>query len=169
MPAWLTVYCRKPLHAMDAERLSLGITHRDPEAPAGVDYPTLAEGYDIDEDDAAAALSALTVREDRGGLEVFYGPTRPLVLHRWTARERVVEEIAECREVRAPPASVGDRLDATAEVVGIEMGFSQLEDMGIVLAFEIARWLAQRGDGLIVDDEDHWYLADAGALQAVED
>jgi hypothetical protein len=36
------------------------------------------------------------------------------------------------------------------------------EDMGVVLAYEIARRIAQRGDGLEVDD-DCWMMVEGGA------
>jgi hypothetical protein len=49
-------------------------------------------------------------------------------------------------------------LNACREVIGIELGFSQLQqDVGLVIACELARYLAQKGDGVIVDDELEWF------------
>jgi hypothetical protein len=53
-------------------------------------------------------------------------------------------------------------LDACREVVGIELGFGQLEDMGLVIACELARYLAQKGDGIFVDDNNEWYAVADG-------
>jgi hypothetical protein len=74
----------------------------------------------------------------------------------------VAEELEEAEEGRAPPPGALPWLRATKEIVAVELGFSQLEDMGIVLAYEIARWLAQKGDGLVVDDDDCWMMVEGG-------
>lgn len=47
---------------------------------------------------------------------------------------------------------IAGRLQRTEEVIGIEFGYSQLEDMGVVLAYEVARYLGARGDALIKND-----------------
>lgn len=66
--------------------------------------------------------------------------------------------------MRSPPEAVHARLAKTKEIVALELGFPMLEDMGVVIAFELARYLAQKGDGLIVDDEDQWQETQDGAF-----
>lgn len=166
MAWWLTVYCRKPIAGLTPEHLMAGITGRDREASAGDDYLTLAEGYDVDEALVKPALRALTISKD---LEVGYGDQRPIVMHVWTSAERVAEELEEMREVRSPPASLVTRLAQTKEIVGIELGFSQLETMGVVFAYELARYLAQKGDGVIVDDDDRWQRIADGAFEEIDE
>lgn len=165
MAWWITVYCRRDVGPLDAERLHRGITDRDPAAMAGVDYMTLAEDYGIDDDALAeAAASSLVVTEP---LEVTWeGNARPLVVHRWSKPERVAEELDEANEVRAPPHELADRVKETKEIFAIELGFGHLEppNMGVVFAYEIARYVAQLGDGLIVDDDDHWQVIERGAF-----
>jgi hypothetical protein len=172
MAWWLTIYCRRPVSALAPARLLAGIQGHDSEALAGVDYWTLAEQLGI-EDEAVvdAALDVLRVRGDeelglRSGCEICYRPeidARPIVLHCWSDPARVAEELQEAEESRSPPPGALSRLRAASEVVGIELGFSQLEDMGLVIAYEIARWLAQRGDGLVVDDDAQWMAVESGA------
>lgn len=169
MAWWLTVYCRRPVSGLAPAQLLAGIRGEDHETLAGVDYWTLAEGFGI-EDEAVvdAALDLLRVRESGAtGLdcEVCYRPevdARPIVVHCWSAPTRVGEELAEAEEGRSPPPTALPRLREAQEVVGIELGFSQLEDMGVVIAYEIARWLAQRGDGLVADDDDQWMAVEDG-------
>jgi hypothetical protein len=170
MAWWLTIYCRKPVSMLTPEQLLAGLRDEDREAPAGVDYWTLAEHYGIE--DEAVVDAALDVLRVRGGdtigldvVEVCYRPqvdARPIVVHCWTAPERVAEELQEAQEGRAPPPEALARLRTIREVVGIELGFSQLEDMGIVLAYEVARWLTQKGDGVVVDDDDCWMAVEGG-------
>jgi hypothetical protein len=169
MAWWITVYCRAPVSALTPAQLLAGIRDQDRSAPAGVDYRTLAEHYDID--DAAmidAALDVLRVRPaGSSGLdcEVCHRPeedARPIVVHCWSDPERVAEEVTEAEAGRSPPTEALARLRTSKEIVAIELGFSQLEDMGIVLAYEIARWLAQKGNGLVVDDDDCWLAVEGG-------
>jgi hypothetical protein len=170
MSWWITIYLSKPLDDLNAARLRDGITDRDPTAHAGVDYDTLAESYDVDEDlvgDAVSQLAVHQVGEDPLDLEVRYGSDRPIVVHRWREPARVAEELAEAEEVRSPPGSVLERLRQSREVIGLELGFSQLEDMGIVFGFEIARYVAQRGDGIIVDDDDQWSSIVDGGFESI--
>lgn len=153
MAWWLTVYCRRPVSTISAKQLETLIS--------GADYFTLAEDYDVDDALVSPAVKALTVSQD---LEVSFGDARPIVVHLWKDAGRVAEELAEMHQVRSPPASQLERLETTKEIVGIELGFSHLENMGVVIAYEIARHLAQLGEGLIVDDDDRWQVVDDGAF-----
>jgi len=58
--------------------------------------------------------------------------------------------------VRAPSARAKKRLIGVKEIVGIELAPSMLSDMGVVFAYELARYLAQKADGVIVDDDGTW-------------
>ena len=163
MAWWMTVYCREPLATLDAAQVDAGLRGDDPSAPAGIDYPSLAEDHELDEDQAALALAHLRVTHAGAhalDLEIRYRPepdARPIVVHPWTEPARVVEELDEAREGRDPPPEALARLADVRAVIGIELGFAQLRDMGLVIACELARYLAQKGDGVIVDDEGEWF------------
>ena len=87
----------------------------------------------------------------------------------WSERAQVAEELAELEE-REPPAGAADVLAQCTEIVAIELGFPMLENMGIVIATEVARYYAQRGRGLIVDDDDQWFeVIDGQFVELVED
>ncbi len=120
-----------------------------------------ASGYTFSEITKSTPEKALTVSKD---LHVSFGDSRPIVVHVWSTPERVAEELSEMHEVRSPPKSLHEPLKATKEIVGIELGFSHLENLGVVIAWEIARYFAQKGDGLIVDDDDRWQRIDDGAF-----
>jgi hypothetical protein len=98
---------------------------------------------------------------------------RPLVLHGWTDAERVREEIEEVLEDEdATPATIRAQVSRAVEVVGIELGFSDFsdfEDMGVVLAYELARYLAQKADGVIRSDEDRWLRVIDGAFEPADE
>jgi hypothetical protein len=170
MAWWITVYCTQAVSHLTGAQLLDGIRARDAEAPAGVDYHTLAEDYDVDEDAVGPALTCLRVKSaGKLPLEVavHYHPDddmRPVMLHCWKGEARVAEELEEMRDIREPPKAAEATLARTVEIVGIELGASQFGTMAVVLAYEIARYLTQKGDGLFVDDENEWYVVDGGAL-----
>jgi hypothetical protein len=173
MPLWITVYCRSSADDVTARRLLDGIQGRDPSAPAGVDYQTLAEDYHVHSVSPTDAVAALDVSDLRGGEDVYevrYGiDARPLVVRRWRDPSRVVEEVQEVvdRPGRHPPLAI-ERVRSSREVIGIELGSSQLRDMGIVIAYELARYLAQKCDGVILTDEERWLRVEKGEFTALE-
>jgi hypothetical protein len=52
---------------------------------------------------------------------------------------------------------VRTHLRQTVEVVALELGLSQLEDMGVVIAGQIAEYVASVADGVIRDPNDEWW------------
>lgn len=161
MPAWVTVYCKQQISGVSAERLCSGIRDND--------YWTLAEQYEVDEDLVDPALELLRIEPDGNGFQLHYRPAgdRPLAIHLWKSPDRVKEEIAEVLEsiedVHSEIAArIQEHMREVQVVIGIEMGYSQLEDMGIVFAYEIARWFGQNYSGLIKGDDDNWSMVDGG-------
>jgi hypothetical protein len=164
--AWrISVYCRRDCSAIDAALLDRGIRGDDPEAPAGVDYDTLAEGYGIDEALVEAAVASLRVTD---ALAVHWDADperRPVSVHVRTGAHRVREEIEETIQERDPPAAAMPHLEACRGIVAIEIGAFETETMAIVIACEIARWVAQRYDGVLVDGDDGWYRVEEFAFR----
>lgn len=161
------MYCTRSLGKLTAKQLLKGITDQDPKASAGVDYLTLAEGYDVDEDEAEAGEAALAVEDNDDGFLVTYGDaTRPIFVRRWNTPKRVAEELSEIED---DSPKVTKHLAKTIEVIGIELGASQLTTFGVVVAYEVARYLAQKGNGFIRDLEDEWTRIEDGGFADVED
>lgn len=151
MSIWISVYNRRPLGNLTADSLLAGITGEDPAHLAGIDYLTLAEDYDLPpgvESDCSDQLRVESHGADRWAVAV-PGSEAPVLVLRWGDPARVSEELDEVR----------DRLSGAAqwtpgvvEVTGIELKPSHLHTMAIVVAYEIARYLGQLGNGVIVDD-----------------
>lgn len=175
MATWITVYCRNTVTNISPEDLKTGLLGKDSSAVAGVDYRTLAEQYNIDPSLVGEAVRNIGVAETKGGdgwthYAIRYGAedTRPLLLYRWIKPARVAEELNEARGLTGNNGFIAHRLEETAEVIGIELGIGQLKDMGVVLAYEAARYFAQRGDGVILNDEGRWLTVADGAFQFIE-
>src|SRR5262245_41267161 len=148
MPAWLTVYCRRPVTLRRSELLA---ELRD------ADFDTLAEVHEIDESLVDPALAALRLEDtDHDSIDgaslVYRAPGfRPIQIHCGTSPERVAEEIEEARDAGELPEEVSAALGEVVEVVALELGFGMYEDMGIVIAWEVARIVAHATHGLVRD------------------
>ncbi|MFI0484944.1 HEAT repeat domain-containing protein [Actinomadura sp. 9N215] len=158
MSGWIHLLCREALGGVTAARLRDGITGGDPWALAGVDYLTLAEDYPVGDapqltDVVADALGRLTVEEVDGaddGLAFLVGygawPVRPLAIHRWDLRQApdVLGSVFG--------GGLADGAAEFAELVGIRLWRHQLSDMGLVLGYEVARYLGQLGRAVVVPE-----------------
>jgi hypothetical protein len=92
---------------------------------------------------------------------------RAIAVHLVSEPAELAGELKETLEGRAPPPSVEARLPEVVEVVRLELGFPMLENMGIVLASELASYLAQKGGGFFVDDDDQWFESHDGVIQSI--
>ena len=52
---------------------------------------------------------------------------------------------------------ITDHLESTRFIIEIELTPHQLIDMGLLLAYEIARWAAGRGEGVVLGLDNTWY------------
>ena len=171
MPAWISVYCQQKLGEVEPKQLRNDILQND--------YFTLAEQYDIDEALVALALTALRIVPDNGGYEVHYAAesdsneqqlrSRPVVIHIWESPDRVqeeIEEVLECLNGASgyPTALIEQHLSEVQAVAGIDIGASQFQNMGIVFAYEIARWFGKNRTGLINDVDENWSLIENGGF-----
>jgi hypothetical protein len=168
MAAWLTVYCTKSVKHVTADDLLALLQNLE-------DPYTLAEGFGIDDEEAVdRALKHLRIERvsKQAGVKfsLHYKPrsTRPVLFHLWAQPKRVQTERDEALEQfdgakGRKVARVREHLADCVAVVALELGWSQLEDMGIVLAGQIAVFLAVEGNGLIRDQNDDWWAMKTGA------
>ena len=175
MSNWITIYCVRPVGNLSAIELAAGLRGDNPHALAGVDYRTLAEDYGIDESLVENCARNVSVKEltdvEHGWYRVDFSTlgTDPLIIYRWSEPERVVEEITEVLDrLEITDSVLAKTLKKTCEVIGVEMTLSQLADMGVVVAYEAARFLAQRGDGIIINDADELLFVRGGEFLPVQ-
>jgi len=167
MAAWFTVCCTRSVRHVTAADLTAAL--------GAVDFYTVAEGLGIEgEATVARAVGALRVQPAAGDLgewfEVRYRPAkcRPLVVYLWADPGRVRQELTESQEEHLAGrkgrgvAQVRAALTAVVEVAALELGLGQLEDMGLVIAGQVAEYLAGVGAGLIRDTGDEWWAVRRG-------
>lgn len=164
MPAWISVYCAKSVGRLIPKDLL--------DAISMADFWTLAEWYQVPEEQVKPALAVLRIESTgKEGFDVYdlhyrAPEQRPVHIRRWAAPGRVQEEIGEALErVQGFEGAVAEdirgHLKRVCEVVGIELGWTQVAgDMGVVFAYEVARYLAQIGRGYIVGLDGGWSTVD---------
>lgn len=171
MSAWFTIYSRQRIKC-SAKDIARALDQ--------VDFYAVAEGFGIDDDAVVErALSALRLETVSGKLgerfNIRYkkGKLRPLTVYRWRTAKRVREELTEtednylaCRKGRGVD-QVRKALDGVVEVWAVELGLIQLEDMGLVIAGQVAEHLADISGGIIRDTNDEWWTVRKGVPKLV--
>ena len=103
-------------------------------------------------------------------VEVRYRPAkyRPLAVYLWADPGRVRQELTESQEEYLAGrkgrgvAQVRAALTAVVEVAAVELGLGQLEDIGLVIAGQVAEYVAGVGAGLIRDTGEEWWAVRRG-------
>ena len=159
MPAWVTIYCADSVSDVRPEVLLKAISSSD--------YWTLAEDHGVSEDRVDPAIAELCISPLGDGFQLHYQPEgeRQLAIRRWNDPARVAEEAREVLEqiegdATAAATQIREHMRGLKAVVAVELGFTQLEDMGVVFAYEVARWFAQTRRGLIKGDNENWLRTD---------
>jgi hypothetical protein len=166
MAAWFTIYCTRSLDHVTPDGIRAAID--------AADLRTLAESLGMeDEEVVAGAPTRLRIEPGDGAggvrcrLRYRDSLPRPLEVHVWTGDAEIdemrEEELERLDETDGEGlARIRSHLGRTVAVGAVQLGWSQLEDMGIVLAGVIAEHLAAVGDGLIRDPKDHWWAIEEG-------
>lgn len=82
---------------------------------------------------------------------------RPLFVYEWRLESRKGMGIYEGISGGIDSKGVNTHLSKTNFLVEIELGQKQLSDMGRLLAYEIARWTAVKGGGVVLGLDGSWY------------
>lgn len=82
---------------------------------------------------------------------------RPLVVNRWDKTDSAGKSFLQEGLVKVSSQLVKAHLVETDQVFVIELDYSQIKDMGLVFAYEIARWAAYQGQGIVRGLDNQWY------------
>lgn len=126
-------------------------------------FHTLCEQYGLPPDLFRQGLSwlglKLLVHDDLPMFQLNYRSLHhtPLTVYRWPADS--LSGAAYMAQVQngAENEIVQEYFTRITQVVLVEVSRSQLEDLGILLAYEIARWAAFSGNGIIHALDGKWY------------
>ena len=134
-------------------------------------YQTLCRQYGLDPALIAPGLERLGVLAAPDAEAPFFTVVyrqdgeRPIVvsLQDWDSNKQPLES-------GLPPAALQEAFLSTVQLVSIELAEDQLQDLGLLLAYELARWAAVQGRGIIQALDGRWYRLNAHkAFLPVED
>jgi len=155
MKVSILVFNRESLGKISEEGLLTAITESN--------YATLCRQYGLDPSLIEPALSNLgvegSVSDQAPFFLVKYGmaQNRAVFVQQWGAAagggEDLLNEVVEGIALE----SLKTRLRETRRIIEITLMPVQLKDMGLLLAYEIARWAADRGKGVVYGLDGAWY------------
>ncbi|MBW6466049.1 MAG: hypothetical protein K0B06_06060 [Brevefilum sp.] len=155
----IMIFNQKPLGRFSGESLLAAITTSN--------YHTLCAQYGLNPGLIQPALDQLSLEMNRGNAVPFfvlrYGPQHqpPLVVTRWDALTSAGRQRLLGFAENPVSADVRERLMRTRELVTVELVEAQLADLGLLLAYEIARWAAVLGSGVVYGLDGCWYAMNA--------
>ena len=128
-------------------------------------YTTLCAQYGIDPDLIAPAQKNLRVFLSPFGAASFF-----VVHYQATDGEPVVvswrpapagRETGMGMELPSVPMACRERLAEAQQWVSVELTAAQLKGFGLLVGYELARWAACQGQGLVRALDGHWYRMNA--------
>ncbi len=149
----ILVFNRKRIPELASEAILAAVTESN--------YQTLCRQYGLDPALIEPArehlhLAGPSVREPRR-FALLYGPAghRPVMVTLFNfdqpARGDLAAVLAEA------PETLGTFLQEALEGVRIDLSREQLADLGLLLAYELARWAAVSGEGVVRGLDGRWY------------
>lgn len=155
MPYWIMVFNQHALASFSKESLLSAVTTSN--------FYTLCHQYGLNPGLIQPAM-------DRLALEMSSGEPMPLFLLRYQDMDQPPIVVTEwntdaeggkqllldvVKSLTTPYAS--DQLANTRFIYAVELVESQLYDLGLLLAYELARWVAVRGSGIVLGLDSIWY------------
>ena len=155
MKVSILVFNRENLGRISEEGLLKAITESN--------YTTLCRQYGLDPSQIEPALNDLEVVESISDHAPFFlvkydqVQNRSVLVQQWDADagggKELLNEVVEGIALE----SLKDRLRETRRIIEIALRPVQLKDLGLLLAYEIARWAADCGKGVVYGLDGAWY------------
>jgi hypothetical protein len=126
-------------------------------------YNSLCKQYRLEQELIAPALKHLKLLSGPTDVAAFSvlkyqtGDRAPLIIYHWDAQKSEGRDWLGETLNKLDQSHLRDRLKDTREILGVTLQAEQLRDFGLVLAYEVARWAAFMGQGLIYGVDGTWY------------
>jgi len=127
-------------------------------------FETLCQQYGLNSGGIEEVLTHLEVvgnpaSDERPFFLVKYGLKlhQTLVIERWDTAEQDGKALLEAFKARADEIATQKNLEETVRILSIALSQVQLQDMGRLLAYEVARWAGFHGKGIVRGLDGVWY------------
>jgi hypothetical protein len=152
---WILIFNQHPLGQPSGE--SLVSTLRS------ANIYSLSRQYGLDPAQIPAALDHIDVETSAGGYVPYflvrYQPKDqpPIVVTEWTVSTETGSQFLRAVIAANQPPNHGEQLRKTRFIYSVPLERAQLADLGILFAYEIARWVATQGAGWVLGLDGVWY------------
>ena len=159
MSYWIMVFTKIHLGRFSEDEVLSAITTSN--------FNTLCDQYGLDPALIQPTVDCLAVELAAKSLQPLfalrYQPKHqpPIVVTEWAVREPVGAQLMADVMARFPPPIDHENLEQIRFVYSVELVDSQLSDLGLLLGYELARWIADRGAGLVLGLDRTWYRLNA--------
>ena len=153
----VAIFNQKPINQFDPDEIRAAVTESN--------FHTLCDQYGLDPALIEPVLTCLAIQVPIGERVPFFGlrfapePSAPIIVSCWRDEERVASYIQKYSSVA--PEAVQSYLELSKEVFAVDLTHPQNTDLGILFAYELARWLAFQGEGVIYGLDGVWYRLNA--------
>ena len=81
----------------------------------------------------------------------------PLIIFQWPTDQKSGAAWLKAASRQVDDIQIQGHLAQTCEIIGVSLNEGQLDDLGLLLAYEVARWAAFKGQGLVYGLDGTWY------------
>jgi hypothetical protein len=126
-------------------------------------FQTLCQQYGLDKRQIERTTQNLEVMLAQAGISPFflvkYKPSGadPIVVYHWRSSSEEGKSILTKASNAFYDENLKEKLSRCRSIYHISLQQSQLMDMGLLLGYEIARWIGFHGEGLVRDLHGDWY------------
>ena len=149
------VFNQKPLGDIRREDVLEAISHSN--------FSTLCEQYGITPGLILSGKRSLDVVTASQGIAPYFllhyraDRQNPLIVHEWNFDIALMKSNPGIFQEEISSKVFREQLLSSSHLVSIELNHSQLNDLGRLLAYELARWAAEKGSGLVRGLDGVWY------------
>jgi len=153
----IMIFNLEPIIQFDPDEIMAAVTESN--------FHTLCDQYGLDPALIEPARTHLAIQVPIGenipflGLRFAPEPAIPIIVNCWRDDKRVKSHIQQYSDVAS--LAVREHLAQSKEVLAVELARLQSSDLGILLAYELARWISFKGTGLIYALDGVWYRLNA--------
>lgn len=128
-----------------------------------VHFETLGQQYGLDQSLINPAKSNLEVIAAAESYISYFivryggGQNQSIIVYEWDVNSDTGKHMLKDLSNEDLPEGLKTHLSSARFSLSIELGPSQLEDMGLLLSYELARWGAEKGEGVVRGLDGVWY------------
>jgi len=155
MSYWIRIFNQQPIVKITPVIVRAAITASN--------FHTLCEQYQVDQELIQPTLANLEIIQTSEDLPILFllryhqDDGYPIWVYQWNVSGQPGEEMLDAALERAEVSEVRLSLANIAYIVAVELLESQLQDLGLLLGYEIARWAGDQGKGIVYGLDREWY------------